>query len=423
MSFLDHFKKRGLSRDCFLALDIGTEFVKALVVRENKDKSKGRVIGASQIRQNYRNMSYGAVSDIKGVIQTCEEAISEANFMAGTKKVEQVIVGIAGEFVKGMTTVVHYERANPARRMDIPELKNIIQKVQWKASSQMKKRLAWENGYKEIDIKLIGANIVNVKIDGYSVANPIGFQGKNVSIGIFNAYCPSIHQDALNTIVETLGLELMSIAVEPYAVINSLGLEDKQEFGSIFIDVGGGTTDVALMRKGVLEGTLMFSVGGRCFTNRLANDLKLPFEKAEELKIKYSSGLIKDSLSEKLDKILFEDSEVWRTGLLVALENFLGEKNEPLPSRILLCGGGSALPGIKEVLGSSQFAESLPFAKKPDISFIQPKEAVYITDETKTLKDPQSITPLGLASLIVKRKSEQDELTEILNKAVKINQN
>lgn len=423
MSVLNYFKKRGKNKNCFLVLDIGTEFVKALVLKKEEKTNKGIVIGTSQVRQNYKNMNYGAVSDIKGVIQTCQEAIAEASVMSGMKGVKKVIVGIAGEFVKGMTTVVHYERADAAQRIDIPELKNIIQKVQWKAFNQMRKRLAWENGCKEIDIKLIDACIVSVKIDGYCVSNPIGFQGKNVSIGIFNAYCPAIHQDALNTITEALNLDLASIAVEPYAVISALGLGENQEFGSIFIDIGGGTTDVALMRKGVLEGTLMFSIGGRSFTHRLANDLRLSFEKAEELKIKYSLGLLKKDLLIRLDRILLEDSKVWGTGLLVALENFLGNKTDPLPSRILLCGGGSALPGIKQILSSSQFIEKLPFAKRPDISFIQPKEAIHIIDKTKTLKDPQSITPLGLASLMVKNSEEKDDLTEILNKAVKMNQN
>ncbi len=98
-------------------------------------------------------MSSGAVSDISGVTQTCGKAIAAAEEMAGVKKVKKVIMGIAGELVKGTTTTVHYERAKPEVRIDMPELKNIIQKVQWKAFDRIRKQLAWETGQNEIDVK------------------------------------------------------------------------------------------------------------------------------------------------------------------------------------------------------------------------------------------------------------------------------
>ena len=82
------------------------------------------------------------------------------------------IVGIAGELVKGTTTTVHYERGNPEARIDFPELKNIIQKVQAKAYQRIQEQISWETG-QDIDVKLINAAIVDVRIDGYQVTNPI----------------------------------------------------------------------------------------------------------------------------------------------------------------------------------------------------------------------------------------------------------
>ena len=141
------------------------------------------------------------------LIAACQEAIEKAQKMAGVE-VSQTVIGIAGELVKGITTVVHYERLNPEMKINMSELKNIIEKVQWKAFDKIRRQIAWETGQSEIDVKLINAAIVDVKIDGYRITNPLGFQGKDVSIGIFNAYAPLIHLGALQTIASDLGLNL-----------------------------------------------------------------------------------------------------------------------------------------------------------------------------------------------------------------------
>ena len=93
------------------------------------------------------------------------------------KKIKKAIVGIAGELVKGSTTTVHYERADSESKIDLRELRDIIKKVQQKAYERIKDQIAWETG-QDIEIKLINAAIVDVRIDGYQIKNPIGFQGK-----------------------------------------------------------------------------------------------------------------------------------------------------------------------------------------------------------------------------------------------------
>ncbi len=407
----------------YLVLDIGTEFVKALIVKMDDDIGKCVVLGVGSSRQNIGNMSSGAVSDIKGVIETCEDAIAQAEDMAGTEGVEKTIMGIAGEFVKGTTTTVHYQRAKPEVRIDTLELKNIIQKVQWKAFNRIRKQLAFESGCNEIDVKLINASITNVKIDGYRMKKPIGFQGRDVSIGIFNAYAPMVHLGALQTIAKELDLEIVSISAEPYAVVHSLGIEDDASFGSIFIDIGGGTTDVALMRNGILEGTVMFAIGGRAFTKRIANDFNLSFSEAEELKLRYSLRKLGREITEKLDRIMENDCAVWLSGLQIALEDLLSSRAEILPPRVLLCGGGSGLPGIYKILNDQDFSAGLPFSRKPDVGFIQPRDVINIIDKTGKLKSPQNITPMGLASLLFEMVNQKDEMRDMLSKAVKMFQN
>lgn len=409
---------RSISSEHLLSLDIGTEVVKALVFKIDHETGNGNVVGVGRVRQGLKDMQSGAVSDISGVIENSRQAIEAAKAMAGAKKVEKAIVGIAGELVKGTTTTVHYERIRPEIRIDLPELKNIIQKVQWKAFDRIRQQLAWETGHSEIEVKLINAAIVDVRIDGYKVTNPVGFQGRDVSIAVFNAYAPMIHLGALQTIAQELKLDLLSIAAEPYAVAKSMGIEDAIDFSAVFIDIGGGTTDIAVVRNGGLEGTKMFALGGRAFTKRLAQELGIGFEEAEVLKIRYSEGRLGKDVNAKIEKILDDDCHVWLSGVELSLTEFA--ETDLLPNKFFLCGGGSGLPGIKKALLERDWTKGLPFAKDPEVSFLQPRDVVNIHDQTGQLKDPQDITPMGLANLALDLVGEEKVMAGILRRAVKM---
>ncbi len=398
----------------YVSLDIGTEFVKALIFKI--EDGKGIIVGTGRARQRLGDMHGGTVTDIAGVVENCSRALDQAEEMSGVVA-DECIIGIAGELVKGTTTTVHYERLNPTKKIDLAELKNIVNKVQWKAFDAAREQLAWETGQQALDVKLVSASIVDVKIDGYKVTNPVGFQGKDVQIGIFNAFAPMVHLGALQTIAADLGLELISIAAEPYAVAKSVGVDEAGEFSAIFIDIGGGTSDIAVVRNGGLEGTKMFAIGGRSFTKRVAQSFNVPFAKAEEIKIAYATDQLEKEDSEKVRASLELDAEVWLSGVELSLSEF--SEVDSLPSRILLCGGGAALPEIKKALDGSDWYKDLPFAKKPKISFIKPSEVVNMVDETGHIKDQQDITPMGLGSLVVDMDVEDEVLPGILNKIVR----
>lgn len=399
-----------------LALDIGTDVVKALIFVPDFKNKKGNVIGVGRTRQKYGNMRSGAISDISGVIEASKDAIASALKQAQIKRVKSAIMGIAGELVKGTTTTVHYERPNPEDKIDLPELKNIIQKVQWKAYDRIKEQLVWELG-RDIDIKLINAAIVDVRIDGYRITNPLDFQGKSVSVSIFNAYAPMLHLGALDSIAKELKVDLMSIAAEPFAVSSSVGYEDALDFSAIFIDVGGGTTDVAVVRNGGLEGTKMFALGGRAFTHRLEKELNINFDEAEALKLKYSHGKLARESTDQINGFLEGDSQVWVGGVELSLMEFA--ETDLLPSTIYLCGGGSGLPNLQVALSRPEWTQNLPFTKTPKISFLQPKDVAHIVDQTGMLVSPQDVTPMGLANLAIDLADNERVMANILRRAMR----
>lgn len=398
-----------------LSLDVGTEIIKALVIEVKGEK--GEIIGSGRKRQTLGDMSGGAVINIHGVIQNCRRAIDEATHLAGVVP-EQLIMGIGGELVKGATTVVNYERENSREPISLSELKNIVHKVQWKAFDQVRSQLAWETGYAELDVKLVNAAIVDVRIDGYRVANPLGFQGKNVSIAIFNAFAPLVHFGALQSIAEELDIDLLSIAAEPYAVARCFGTEDANDFSGIFMDIGGGTTDIAVVRNGGIEGTKMFALGGRVFTKRLAQLLNVSFEEAEKVKLAYSAGELDSQSEERVRAAVVADTQVWLSGVQLTLSEFYNV--DSLPHNIYLCGGGSGLPEIKQALESPEWVAELPFAREPKINFIQPEDVVNLSDKTGLMKNPQDVTVMGLGNLALELAGEETLVAKVLRKVVKM---
>lgn len=417
MPFLKFKQKISPKGNYYLALDIGTEFVKALVCAS--EGTKGRIIGVGKVRQKLGDMQSGIVTDIASVIANCHKAIQEAERMAGVRA-DQMIMGIAGELVKGATSTTSYTRKDPDSKIDLAELKNIVHKVQWKAFEQVRSQLAYETGYNEIDVKLVNAAIVDVRIDGYKVTNPIGFQGKEVSLSIFNAFAPLVHFGALQTIAAEIDMDLLAITAEPYAVTRCLGHEDAGSFGAIFIDIGGGTTDIAVVRNGTVEGTKMFTIGGRTFTKRLAQSLNISFNEAEEIKLAYSNEKLEKHSHRIVREAMKSDCDVWLSGVALTLSEF--DNLDSFPSRILLCGGGSHLPEIKEVLETKEWSKSLPFSRKPQVGFIDPKMVSNIVDETGKLKDQQDITPMALANLALEFTGSEKVLGKVLKKVVRLMQ-
>jgi cell division protein FtsA len=396
------------------ALDIGTEFAKALVF-EIDDQGLGTVRGVGRKRQGLSHMQSGTVADIAAVVDNCSVALQEAEEMAGFRP-SQVVIGIAGELVKGFTTTLTQERKKPAVPINDAELVRLIDSVQKEALREAERSITWETGLPHVDVRLVHSAIVGASIDGYGLSNPVGFQGRHIRIGIFNAFAPLVHLGALQSVASQLDLELLEIVAEPYAVARVLGTEQVRQAGALFIDVGGGTTDVALVRQGGIEGTRMFALGGRAFTKSIADHLDLPFPRAESIKVDYARGLPVDR-REEVAGIIRDDVNVWAAGVELVMEEMAA--GEMLPARIYLCGGGSRLPEIREAVAAERFWKRLPFARPPDVQIMSPDQVESIHDATDLLVDQQDVTPLGLAYQAIELQTSEDPLDAALRRVLR----
>lgn len=393
---LDKFKRalpgNSSTDQHIVALDIGTEFVKALIARIEGDELK--IIGVGRQHQELSDMHSGAIADIGGVVRNCEAALSDAEEQAGVQA-RRTVIGIAGELVKGITQTIRYKRPQPNAPLGGEEMEFIIEKVQERAQAKAQKQIAWETGNDDVEIKLVNSAIVSIHIDGYKVSNPIGFQGKDVAIQIYTAFAPMVHIGALERTASELDLDLVAVAAEPFAVARSvLGTDASSNFTAVLADVGGGTTDIAVVNDGGVEGTKMFGIGGRSFTRTIASDLDVSFQDAEKLKLAIDGANLKPEIRKTTEAAIDKTLDVWLAGVELALGEF--DAIDHLPNRILLCGGGASLTKLVEVLENRDWYKSLPFPRKPVIQRIHPSQVAGIVDKTGEVNDHTFITAMGL---------------------------
>ncbi|MDO4870832.1 MAG: cell division FtsA domain-containing protein [Candidatus Saccharibacteria bacterium] len=403
-----------------LALDVGTECVKTLLARI--DGEQITVLGIGRQQQQPNDMHAGAIADIANVVKNCEAAVSEAESQAGMQA-SKVVMGIAGELVKGITHTIRYRRPQPDKVLDEAEMDFIIDKVQERALEKAQRQIALETGNDNVEVKLVNSALVGIHIDGYKVSNPLGFQGRDVAIQIYTACAPMVHIGALESVAQELNLDLIAVSAEPFAVSRSvIGDDSASHFSSVLIDVGGGTTDIAIVNDGGVEGTKMFGIGGRSFTKNLANQLNLGYKEAEKLKLNLDDERIKQTLKQDAFRVIDKTLQIWLSGVELALSEF--DSIDQLPNQILLCGGGSSLIGLVGKLSDHVWADNLPFTKQPTVKHISLKDVVGVKDETDELNDHTLITAVGLLRVGCDTiQVETDEITglkEKINKFLRI---
>ena len=404
----------GSERQLFTALDIGTAYAKAIIVEVRGDHAE--VLGAGRYPQSYTHMADGIVTDIGGVIANCNEALLRAEQAAGGVIAPSAVIGIAGELVKGSSITVSKQRPTPSKPITADELDQLISSAQNKLLKNAKERIAAETGLQNIDVRLTNAAVVSVRIDGQTVNNPISFRGRHFSLTLFSAFAPLTQLGALETVAQGLDLTLFAIVAEPYALARCLSTNASADSGAIFIDIGGGTTDIALVRQGGIEETRMFALGGRSFTRRLATGRGTSVKEAERLKLSYSKGELKGPLRDEVEAILAPECQTWMDSVELLIDELA--KGELLPPAIYVVGGGSSLPDINVKLESFPWTERLPFARQPIIRTVQPEMVGSILDQDGMLRDAQDITPMALAYQAIELQNENTVLERALDRVI-----
>ena len=410
-------EKQKLGED-YVAIDVGSEFVKCLIFR--KENNHCFLLGKSRVKHSEGSMRGGMIINIPQALGTINEAYNKASEISKIKPTS-LIMSLPGDLVKSLVTTVHYHRNYPESHLDATELKNIVYKVQWKAYEQMREVTAKIKEEAIPDVKLINTSVIDTRVDGYKITNPLGFQGGTVTLSIFNAFAPLVHLGALQSIADEINLDLISVAAGPYALSSSL-LANQPDFSAIFIDIGSHITNVIVINEGGLLGIQSFAMGGNMFTKQLAQNLKLSNEKAEEVKIKYVLDLLKKKkLKGQIKEIFKQTALTWVDGVSVALEEF--KHLHILPNKIFISGGGSNLEEIKNSLMTKKWSENLPFSKKPYPAIIDLDDLGFFTAQNDIKIDLFDTVVLGLAYLTLESDLKEDVISSMLRRIILSMQN
>lgn len=390
--------------ETYLSIDIGTEYVKTCLCTQVVDQIE--ILGYSKERQKESSMYAAFILNIDEVVDTVDKSIGKAYRMAknlnpNISAPKSAYLGIAGELVKGVTIEVDLQRKNPESRITAKEMQDFVTKIKKHTFVNTVNEISEEIGISSNQIKELDTNINAVYIDGVKVLNPVGYSGTEILYKVFSTFAPKIHIESINQVAKKLSLIVKDIVVEPYAVaLGMKGLRDPNA-DAIIIDIGGGTTDVAIVKNGDIAGTKMFAIGGRVFTKRIQKELGKTYEESEQIKINYANGELDKATTSQIAKYYEEDISTWLTGIEIALEGFedIGE----YPSNIYLCGGGALLPEIQESLMTYPWLHSLNFKKFPKINFIFPTNIKGIVDRTKSATLPSDVAPVSLARMILEK--------------------
>lgn len=380
----------------FVALDIGTEVLKSMLF--TMDAYGVNIHKISRIQQQEHAMRSGIIKNLDTVLENCRLSINElTNELATPEEFpKKIVMGIAGEYIQGVSIVVNYKRdENFEKEVTEKEQAGILKKIKGQIMEEGQQNLALRIGLTSEDIDILHITVTGLEIGGMPVQSLVGYTGRDVRINLYASFGPKTYVNALRKVASSLNMEILGIVAQPFAVARAYAGSSSQDFSGIFIDIGGGTTDLAVVENGNVLQTQMFAFGGRVFTKKIAKNLNLDFRYAEQRKVKYSNGELSREVSEKVRKLLIPEANLWMKTLKIAFESC--DDVDTFPSHIYMCGGGALLPEIKAAMLEFPWKKYLPFPVVPKIETFTPEMLNNIVDKSGDLRNIYDITPSALA--------------------------
>ncbi|MGI6484027.1 MAG: cell division FtsA domain-containing protein [Candidatus Dojkabacteria bacterium] len=399
LPFLKRNSKTVLNpKDNIVALDIGTELLKGVLF--NVNKFGVNVSKVSRVEQQQHAMKSGIITNLDTVLANCRLTMSSLTDRLNPEEYpKHIVMGIAGEYIQGVSIVVNYQREeNFDDEVTEKEEEKILVQIEAKIETSGKEDLGQRIGLVNEDIEILHLTRTGTEIGGMPVDSLVGYKGKDVKLNYYASFAPKTYVESLRSVARELELNVLGIVSQPFAVARAFAGSSNRDFSAIFVDVGGGTTDIAVVEKGNVVETKMFAFGGRTFTKEISKILNLEYRVAEQRKIKYAKKDLNKELSREVQKIVYPVARLWMRTLKTAF-SLCGDVSS-FPNQIYLCGGGSLLPEIKEVMLEFPWKKSLPFAVVPKIEFFTPEKLDSITDSSKDLRNVFDITPASLAKFI-----------------------
>ena len=335
------------AKDLIVGLDIGTSKIVAIVA-EMRGDGHYEIVGLGQ--HESRGLKKGVVVNIESTVASIQRALEEAELMADCK-IRSVYTGIAGSHIRsfnssGMVAIKDKEvtEADMARVIETAKAVNI-----------------------PTDQQIVHVLAQEFIIDGQEdIREPIGMSGVRLEVKVHIVTGAVSAAQNIVKCVRRCGLEVQDLILQPLASSMSILTQDEKELGVALVDVGGGTTDIAIFTGGAIRHTAVIPIAGDQITNDIAMALRTPTPDAEEIKIR--SGIAKQALADPNTRIevpgLGDRSPrtLSRQALSAVIEPRVEELfslvqqvvresgyEELLSSGVVITGGTSLLPGMVEL--------------------------------------------------------------------------
>lgn len=407
--------------DYFFLLDFGHSSLKIGFLEIDKQAKEAVILDIAEEPHPEHLKILKEPENISEIASTASRAIGKIAHPQA-KKTKNVVFGLASEMVYGHNFSFNHKRDNKNSKIDVRELKNAIHTTELKAYEEIRKKFLSESGYSETEALLLNTAIQDIRIDGYKISNPMGFEGAEILLSVFNSYLPSFYKQMLEEVAEALKLNVHSIVFEPYSIFNALKKQKGEDFEALIIDIGGKTTRVSLVRKGRLEEIKTFSFGGESFTQRLGSHFKVGFWEAENIKIRYNENKLSDSAQKTVEKVLGRELEIFLGALEMILKQF--SRVNLLPANIYIHGGGGNMLLTDAIIRKRKWKKDLSFFNPPKIHWLNRDDFPSIAIKESHIAEIQTVSIFGLADHVFEKLTQKETfLTKTLKRMVNLVQN
>ncbi len=336
-----------------VGLDIGTTKIVAIIGKKN-EYGKIEVLGIGKSKS--LGVHRGVVNNITQTIKSIQQAVEEAEMNSGLK-IGSVVVGIAGQHIRSLQHSDYITRADSEEVINEDDLDKLCNQV-----------------YKLV--MLPGEEIIHVlpqeyKVDGQAeIKEPIGMYGGRLEANFHVVVGQVSSIKNVGRCIKSAGLDLGNITLEPLASSEAVLSKEEKEAGVALIDIGGGTTDLAIFKDGIIRHTAVIPFGGGVITEDIKEGCSIIEKQAELLKIKFGSawpGENKDNeivsipglrgrepkeiTLKNLSKIIHARVVEIIEQVYVEIKNYgHEEQKKKLIAGIVLTGGGSQLKHLKQLV-------------------------------------------------------------------------
>lgn len=377
--------------DQIFALDIGTRKIIGLVMQ--KGPASYQVIDAEMIEHSTRAMMDGQIHDVEAVAAAIKEIKDRLEKRLGFP-LEAAAVAAAGRALKTSRGQVRKKRAfmNEMTRDEVQALEiEAVQQAQYQLSQQD------GDGKEGGSYFCVGYSVTRYLLEGQEIGSLIGQVGAEVSAEIVATFLPRVVVDSLFSSLKRAGLEVASLTLEPIAALSVAIPPAMRLLNLALVDIGAGTSDIAVVKEGKILAYAMVPVGGDELTEYLAGEYLLDFNSAEAMKRKLDSQPEVEMTDVLGFKSVLASSEV-----IEGLNRITGELardiagnilslNQKSPSAVICVGGGSLTPTLTGTLAAHL---ELPLNR---VGYRTPESFNEIEFTAEFLQGPQGVTPLGIA--------------------------